>query len=80
MPVMTVRKVPMAVGERDMGVRMVMWLLPIQRLGMVVLMVRVMRVPVAVLQGLMLVRVFMPFGQVQPDAQSHEQPGAPEQG
>ena len=77
MPVMTVRKVSVAVGHWRVLVDMVMWLLLIQRIGMVVLMVRVMRVPVTVQQGLVLVRVLMPLGQVQPDAQSHEQPGAP---
>ena len=80
MPVMTVRKVTVAVGERDMGVRMVMWLLLLQRLGMVVLMVPVMRVPAAGSQGLVRGRVLRPLGLVQPAADSPEQPGAPEPG
>jgi hypothetical protein len=71
MPVMNIRKVPVAVGERGMGVIMVVWLLLIPRVGMGVLMVRIMGVPVSVLNVPVPVRVLMPLRQVQPDTQGH---------
>ena len=69
-PVMSVRKVRVAVSERCVCVNMVMRLLLILRVDMV-LMVRIMAVPMTMLQGLVLVRVGMPFRQVQPDAGGH---------
>ena len=71
MSMVNVRKVAVAVAERGMVMHMVVWLLPIPRLGMGMLMVRVMGVPVSMLHGLVPVRVRMALCQVQPDAKGH---------
>lgn len=66
MTVMRIREVPVAVGERGMVMNMRVGLTLIPRLGMGVLMVRIVAVLVSMLRGVMLVVVRMALGQVQP--------------
>ena len=79
MPVMNVRVVRMLVRQHLMPVGMRVRLSGVPGKGMRVLVVLVMRMPVAVLQRLMTVFVFMPLANVQPDADGHQRSGYPEE-
>lgn len=64
MPVMSIREVTVAMAERDVFMDVVVWLLSVPRVGMFVLMVRIMGVRVSMPHGIMPVQVRMSFCQV----------------
>ena len=73
--VMRVRIVRMRVGQRLVPVRMAVPRAGRDRHRVLVLVVRVMGVPVRVFERRMRVRVLVPLGQVQPDAERHQPAG-----
>ena len=75
---MHVREVRMAVREGLMPMRVGVRLDAIPGEVMCVAVVFVMHMPVGMCQGLMRVRVFVPLGQVQPDAHPHQRRRQPE--
>ncbi|MNV93663.1 hypothetical protein D3C71_1883770 [compost metagenome] len=79
MAVMNVRVMRMLVRQHLMPVGMRVRLRCVPSKGMRVLMVLVMRMPVAVLQRLMAVFVLMPLADMQPDANCHQRGGRPEE-
>jgi hypothetical protein len=72
MPVVRIREVRVAVGERGVFMNMVVRSLPVPGLAMRVLMVQVMGVRMSMLHGAVPVSMRMPLRQVQPDAKGHE--------
>ena len=64
MPVMNIGEVAVAMGERDVFVNMVVWLMVVHGIRMLVLMVRIVCVRVSMLQGLVPVAVRVPLRQV----------------
>lgn len=79
-PVMNVRKMRMAVRDRQMHVRMRVRFVAVVRKIVRMLMMFVMPMPVRVLEPLVRMRVFMPFANVQPDAERHQRGSDPERG
>ena len=78
MPVMHIGEMRMAVRDGRMPVRMRMWLHAVPREVVCMAMVFVMHMPMGVIQRLMRVQVFVPLGQVQPDAHAHQRGRQPE--
>ncbi len=79
MPVMNIREVGMLVDEGGMPVGVHMWLLPIPREIMLVLMVFIVTMRMRVFHRLMGVFVLVPFAKMQPHTQCHQRCGEPEQ-
>lgn len=73
--VMDVRIVRMRVAHRPMDMAMRVWLDPIPIRIMTMTMVLVMVMGMRMLEQLVLMRVFVHFGQMQPDARCHQSRG-----
>ncbi|KQU80994.1 hypothetical protein ASE08_12055 [Rhizobacter sp. Root16D2] len=71
-PVVDVRKVRVPVRQNAMPMWVHMRLAPVPRKVMLVLMVRVVSMRMRVLERLMRVFVFVPFANMQPDADTHQ--------
>lgn len=72
MPVMNVRKMRVAVRDRQMHGRMRVRFIAVIRKVACVLMRIVVPVPVPMLEPLVRMRVFVPFAYVQPDTERHQ--------
>ena len=77
-PVVEVRVVRMAVHQRRMVVRMGVRRAAVPVRVVLMLVVHIVDMLVRVFHRVVDVRVQMPFGQVEPDAQGHERGGDPE--
>ena len=79
MPMVDVREMRVAVGDRLMTVPVLVRLAPAPVGVVCVLMVRVVHVAMAVLQRLVRVQVRVALGQVEPDTYGHQCARGPEQ-
>lgn len=79
MPMVNVREVGMAMDHLRVAMAVRVRLLAVCPIVVFMLVVLVMHMAVAVFPGLVRVLVRMPFGQVQPDPQTHQARGGPEQ-
>ena len=77
-PVMNVRKMRVAVRDRQMHMRMRVRLVAVVRKIVRMLVMFVVPMPMRVLEWLVRVRVFMPFANVQPDPERHQHGRDPE--
>src|ERR1044072_9978911 len=75
---MYVRKMRMPVRNRCMPMRMAVRLFAVPSEVVLMLMMRVVPMPMRVIQRVMRVRMLVPFADMQPDAQCHERGGDPE--
>lgn len=75
---MYVREMRMRVRNRCMPMRMAVRLFAVPCEVVLMLMMRVVPMPMRVIQRVMRVRMLVPFADMQPDAQRHERGGDPE--
>jgi hypothetical protein len=78
-PVMDVGVVRVPVSQHLVSMRMRMWFVAGPREVVLVPVVLVVSMVMRVLEGFVSVHVLVPFAHVQPDAESHQHGGRPEQ-
>lgn len=81
MPVsmVNIRKMRVIMANREMQMRMTVWLVHTPPLGMLMLMMLIVRMAVRVFLGQMLMGMAMLLGEMQPNAEQHKRCRQPEQ-